>query len=223
MPNVPAPDHVILLHGLCRSSRSMAPMEKALIRAGFSTDNVSYPSRSHAIERLSEDAIGQALERGTGHADGRIHFVTHSLGGILVRSYLDRHSLPRLGQVVMLAPPNQGSEVVDRIGAWALFGWLNGPAGRELGTAASSTPNRLGRANFPVGVIAGNRSWNLINSLLIPGPNDGKVSVERTRLAGMADHLVMAATHTFLMRHPTVIRQTIAFLRRGRFDRSEPV
>ncbi len=138
-----------------------------------------------------------------------------------MRSYLARHAVPELGRVVMLGPQNRGSEVVDWLDGWAVFGWINGPAGRELGTAADSVPNRLGSAPSGVGVIAGDRSINWINSLMIPGPDDGKVSIERTKLAGMADHLVVHASHPFLMRNPTVIRQTIHFLRQGKFDRAE--
>lgn len=147
-----------------------------------------------------------------------IHFVTHSLGGILVRSYLARHTIPNLGRVVMLGPPNQGSEVVDQLGSWWLFRKLNGPTGNELGTNKDSTPNQLGPANFCVGIIAGDRLINWINSWLIPGRDDGKVSVERTQLAGMADQIVIASAHPFLMRNPTAIQQTIHFLRTGQFE-----
>jgi hypothetical protein len=148
----------------------------------------------------------------------RIHFVTHSLGGILVREYLATHSLPALGRVVMLGPPNQGSEIVDRLGSWRLFAVINGPAGRQLGTGAHSVPNRLGPVTYPVGVIAGHHSINWINSWLIPGPDDGKVSVARTVVAGMTDHLVLPCSHPFLMRDRTAIRQTIHFLGHGRFQ-----
>jgi triacylglycerol lipase len=121
--------------------------------------------------------------------------------------------------VVMLAPPNQGSEVVDKLGWSFLFKWINGPAGNELGTGKNSTPNLLGPAGFPVGVIAGDRSVNWINSLLIPGPDDGKVSVARARLAGMSDFMVIHATHPFIMRNHEAIRQTIHFLREGKFQK----
>jgi pimeloyl-ACP methyl ester carboxylesterase len=219
-PAASAPEEVILLHGLCRTSRSMAKMERALAAAGYQVRNVDYPSRTASIQRLADDAIGKAV--GDCERDGavKIDFVTHSLGGILVRSYLARHSVPSLGRVVMLAPPNQGSEVVDKLGGLFLFKWINGPAGSELGTGANSTPNRLGPATFPVGVIAGDRSINWINSLLIPGRDDGKVSVERTRLAGMSDHLVIHTAHPFIMRNREAIRQTIQFLRTGGFDRA---
>lgn len=215
-------EHVILLHGLARTDRSMEPMADALKAAGYAVTNLSYPSRTAPIDRLSEDAIGPALAKCRKAGATRIHFVTHSLGGILVRSYLSRHAIPELGRVVMLGPPNQGSEVVDRIGTWTLFNWVNGPAGRELGTAAGATPNRLGPATVCVGVIAGDRSINWINSLMIAGPDDGKVSVERTKIDGMADHLTVHATHPFLMRNAAVIAQTIHFIREGKFDHRDP-
>lgn len=215
-----AREEVILLHGLCRSSRSMAKMERALSAAGYTVRNVNYPSRSAPIQNLADGAIGKAIADCQRDGATKIDFVTHSLGGILVRTYIARHPLPSLGRVVMLGPPNQGSEVVDRLGGFSLFKWINGPAGDELGTDSNSVPNQLGPANFPLGVIAGDRSINWINSLLIPGSDDGKVSVERTKLADMSDHIVIHATHPFIMRNREAIRQTIQFLRTGRFDHS---
>ena len=215
-----AAEHVILLHGLCRTSASMNAMQRALTAAGYTVTNLDYPSRTASVAELSEAAIGPALAECRRHDATRIHFVTHSLGGILVRSYFGRHAATAdIGNVVMLGPPNQGSEVVDRLGDWPVFSWINGPAGRELGTAPNSTPNQLGPTTLRVGIIAGIRSVNWINSLLIPGDDDGKVSVERTKLAGMSDHLVIAATHPFLMRNQLAIRQTLAFLSSGLFER----
>ncbi len=213
----------ILLHGLCRTSRSLVPMERALTAAGYRVLNVDYPSRTATIEALSEAAIGRAVAECQLHRPVKIHFVTHSLGGILVRSYLARHTVPSLGRVVMLGPPNQGSEVVDKLGAWWFFRKLNGPAGSELGTDNNSPPNQIGPANFCAGVIAGDRSINWINSWLIPGPDDGKVSVARTKLAGMTDHLILHTTHPLMMRNRTAIRQTLHFLRHGRFAAGENV
>jgi triacylglycerol lipase len=213
-------EEVILLHGLCRTSRSMAKMERALTGAGYKVQNADFPSRSAPIEKLADDAIGKAVADCENDGTTKINFVTHSLGGILVRSYLARHTIPNLGRVVMLAPPNRGSEVVDKLGWLFLFKWLNGPAGNELGTDKNSMPNKLGAANFSVGVIAGDRSINWINSLfLIPGRDDGKVSIERTKLAGMSDHIVIHATHPFIMRNREAIRRTIQFLRNGKFEK----
>lgn len=195
----------------------MAKMERALTDAGYRVQNVSYPSRTAPIQQLADDAIGKAVANCQRDGAAKIDFVTHSLGGILVRSYLARHSLPSLGRVVMLAPPNQGSEIVDKLGWTFVFKWLNGPAGNELATGANSTPNQLGPATYPVGIIAGDRSINWINSLLIPGRDDGKVSIKRTKLAGMSNHLVIHTAHPFIMKNREVIRQTICFLQSGRF------
>ena len=217
-PAFGAQEQVILLHGLCRTSHSMVKMENALTGAGYKVRNVDYPSRTTSIQKLADDVIGKAVADCQQDGAAKINFVAHSLGGILVRSYLVRHSIPELGRVVMLAPPNQGSEIVDKLGWLFLFKWINGPAGNELGTDKNSTPNNLGPANFSASIIAGDRSINWINSLLIPGSDDGKVSLERTKLAGMSDHLVIHATHPFIMKNHEVIRQTIQFLRAGSFD-----
>ncbi|MFT3867279.1 MAG: alpha/beta hydrolase [Nibricoccus sp.] len=216
-----AQEGVILLHGLCRTSTSMTKMEHALTEAGYVVANVDYPSRTAKIDELSDAAIGDALKSPALQNCLRIHFVTHSLGGILVRSYFKRHTEPRLGRVVMLGPPNQGSEVVDKLGSWKLFTGLNGPAGGELGTTPKSTPQQLGPVSFELGVIAGDRSINWINSTMIPGSDDGKVSVERTKVDGMKAHLVLHAAHPFLMRNKTAIAQTICFLQSGSFSAPE--
>jgi hypothetical protein len=214
-----AAENVILLHGLARTDRSMNKLEQALVDEGYCVENVSYESTRHDIETLAETAIGPAL---TACPEGRkIHFVTHSLGGILVRQYLQNHEIANLGRVVMLGPPNRGSEVVDKLGDFPGFHFINGDAGLELGTGKTSVPNRLGRAEFDLGVIAGTRSINLFLSSIIPGPDDGKVSVENTRLEGMRDHLEMKVTHPFMMRNREVIEQVIHYLREGEFRREE--
>lgn len=200
----------------------MQPMADALQAAGYVVHNVDYPSRTAPIEELAARAIAPAVAACERAGASRIHFVTHSLGGILVREYLAHHALPALGRVVMLGPPNQGSEVVDGLGSWRFFAAINGPAGRQLGTGTDSVPNRLGPVTYPVGVIAGRHSINWINSLLIPGPDDGKVSVERTRVAGMTSHLVLPCSHPFLMRDRTAIRQAAHFLAYGRFQDLPP-
>lgn len=206
---------VILLHGLARSENSMVALERALSDADFYPVNLGYPSRHHDIVTLSSKAVVPALEKCP--KDGDIHFVTHSLGGILVRQYLSDNTIPRLGRVVMLGPPNSGSEVVDKLGDFPGFRFINGEAGMQLGTGELSVPNSLGAADFDLGVIAGSKSINWFLSMLIPDVDDGKVSIARTKLEGMNDHIVLPASHPFLMKNDVVIEQVIYFLRNGEF------
>jgi triacylglycerol lipase len=179
--------------------------------------NVGYPSRTATVEALAEQIIPEAVEECRRNGAAKIHFVTHSMGGILVRYYLSCHDLPELGRVVMLAPPNSGSEAVDTLRSNFAFKWWNGPAGQQLGTGSDSLPRNLGPVNYETGVIAGDRSVNLLLSRFIPGPDDGKVSVAATKVDGMKDHIVIHATHTFIMNNSRVIDQTVFFLKQGKF------
>ena len=214
-----ASDCVILLHGLARTQASMQAMESALLAQGYAVSNPGYRSREASIAVLAEEAMATGLDQCTAHSPERIHLVTHSLGGILVRQYLHDHPQTEIARVVMLGPPNQGSQIVDHLRDSPGFGWLNGPAGLQLGTAERSVPKSLGPVAFELGVIAGTFSVNPILSTHLPEPNDGKVSVAATRVSGMADHLSLPTSHTFMMRNPEVIAQTLHFLRYGQFDR----
>lgn len=207
---------VVLLHGLARNAGSMSKLAAALKQNGYFVINVDYPSTKHDIESLVDIAIQQTIVQQA--PDSKIHFVTHSMGGILVRQFLQDNELENLGRVVMLGPPNQGSEVVDALHALPGFKTINGPAGLQLSASEEGLPAQLGPANFELGVIAGSRSINLILSTMLPVPNDGKVSVESSKLEGMADHVTLPVTHTFMMRNQKVIEQVLCFLKNGRFE-----
>ena len=192
-------------------------MKLALEGIGYDVVNVDYPSTEDTIEVLAERAVPKALAE---CPDGAaVHFVTHSMGGIILRHYMTTaENRPEpLGRVVMLGPPNKGSEVVDRLGGMPGFELLNGVAGKQLGTGAESLPNRLGPVDYQVGIVAGNKSISPVFSRMLEGPDDGKVTVASTRLEGMADHIVLPVTHTFMMNSPAVFRQVAHFLREGAF------
>ncbi|TVP77077.1 MAG: alpha/beta fold hydrolase [Puniceicoccaceae bacterium] len=209
----PDSEHVILLHGLCRTPRSMRGMQRALQKEGYVVHNLGYDSRHHTIPVLAEQVAHEV--RKVTEAATRVHFVTHSMGGILVRQMEATQPLETLGRVVMLSPPNHGSEVVDRIGHSWIFDRVNGPAGQQLGTAPDSFVNQLGPVHFECGVLTGDRSLNWINSCMIHGPNDGKVSVASARIEGMQSFKVAHATHTFMTSNRAVIADTIQFLKTG--------
>lgn len=210
---------VILLHGLARSASSMHKMESALQQAGYQTCNLAYPSREHDVATLTRNHITPALERCFPGYEGRLHFVTHSMGGILVRQLaMDERYARRIGRVVMMGTPNHGSEVIDHLSSWKVFQRIAGPAGPQLGTDHDSTPQQLGPAIFEAGIFAGNISFNPLLSLLLTGQDDGKVSIESTKLEGMRDFHVLRSSHAFIMRNPQAIRQTLHFLSHGSFS-----
>ena len=215
-----AADCVILLHGLARTASSMTGLEEAFIERSYVVANVDYPSREYPIETLSSLAVEAGLNQCAQSDYQSVHVVTHSLGGVLVRYYLTEHELPRLGRVVMLAPPNQGSEVIAEFGWLPGFHLLNGPAGDQLGTGETSIPRRLGKVTYPVGILAGTHSINWILSTALPNPDDGKVSVESTRVEGMTDFMTLPISHPFIMSDPDAIRQTLRFIETGQFERS---
>ncbi|MBR0987565.1 alpha/beta fold hydrolase [Bradyrhizobium liaoningense] len=206
---------VVLLHGIARTSASLTKLERALRAAGFATLNIDYPSRKKPIVALADDlhpAISRFAER-----DAPLHFVAHSMGGLVARAYVAKHRPARLGSVVMLGTPNGGSEVADLLSGSRLYRALYGPAGLELTTELR--PDALPSLDYPVGVIAGSRFIDPVAGLFVlPTPNDGRVSVQSALLAGMADHIVVKTSHTGLPRHAAAIAQTIAFLREGRFQ-----
>jgi pimeloyl-ACP methyl ester carboxylesterase len=223
-PATKGPECVILLHGLGRTSRSLNKMADALQAAGFRAVNLDYPSRKKTIEELAPETIERGLSRCAKMRASTVHFVTHSMGGVLVRYYISHHRPENLGRVVMLSPPNRGSEAADHLRDTALYKWFNGPAGQQLVTGPGGLPEQLGPVDFPLGIITGNQHsfFDAWLADVIPGTDDGKVSVERAKVEGMADFLVLPYSHPFIMNAQEVIDQTLHFLRGGRFDARPP-
>ena len=219
----PPPDgaeSVIVVHGLGRTSASMTILVSRLKNAGFRVVSFGYPSTSEPMEglvdRLQTEG-GRCCESET----ETVHFVTHSMGGVLVRSYLDRQPEAHQGRVVMLSPPNQGSEIIDAFADSPLLQRFVGPAGSSLGTDSAGIASQLGPVRFGLGIVTGDRSMNPLSSWLIPGPDDGKVAVDRARVEGATDFIVVSATHTFIMNRRDVAEEVVHFIRNGRFERED--
>jgi len=221
-PTTVAPAHarcdgVVLLHGIGVGSWTLKRLERALQRRGFATLNLDYPSRRKPLEALAEE-IHAPVVAFAGQCDGTVHFVAHSMGGLLTRVYISRHRPARLGRVVKLGTPNGGSEVADLLKDLAIYRAVFGPAGLQLTTAQDPVLAALPSPDYAIGIIAGCRTIAPIASaFILPRPNDGRVSVESAMLAEMADHVVIKASHTGLPRNKVAIGQTIAFLHDGHF------
>ena len=210
-------DGVVLLHGISRTTRSFRKMQTALEGCGFPTLNQHYASRRKALEALAED-IHPSIQRFSDGIDGSVHFVGHSMGGLLARVYIARYRPKRLGRVVMLGTPNSGSEIADRLKDFGAYRAFFGPAGQQLGTQRDTAIEALfPPVDYPVGVIAGDRSIYPITSAFLSKPHDGRVSIANTKLDGMTDHVVISTSHPWLARNSVAIKQTIAFLRGGKF------
>lgn len=210
---------VIVLHGMGRTKYAMRKVEKELRGEGYTVWNQSYPSTKKSIEDLASEHIAKGLKVCRRAGARKIHFVTHSLGGILVRYYLQDNTIKNLDKIVMLSPPNKGSEIADNLRDLKVYQWMMGPAGQQLETDAKSLSNKLDKIDATVGIITGKSSSDPWFSPFIPGEDDGKVSVQSAQLEEMTDFLVVEAGHTFIMSNRSVLEQIRHFLEEGTFKR----
>jgi triacylglycerol lipase len=221
MPALPPPaaETVVLLPGVAMPALEMHHVAHVLAAAGYRVINLAYPSRSLTIEQLARDYLPAQLHARGAASAPRLHFVAHSMGGLVVRLYLQEHKPVNLGRVVLLAPPNAGSLVADRLSRSALCRWLIGPNLSRLGTStADAIAPKLAAPDYEVGIIAGNTSINPVFSRWQNGANDGAVSVDSARLAGTRDFLVVPYSHTLMLWRDATAAQVLAFLRTGRFS-----
>jgi len=210
-------EYVVLLHGMFRSAIAMQPAEVFLKDKGFKVINMSYPSTQYDIETLVQDHLAPQIKTLEENGAKEIHFVTHSMGGILVRHYLKNNPMPTLGRVVMLSPPNKGTELTNLFADTQWYKNKIGPAGKQLNPSDNSWVNQLGSVDFELGVIAGNYNGNFITSWLLPGPDDGVVSVESMKVKGMADLLLVSEKHFNIRRFIPALQQSVYFIENGRF------
>lgn len=214
-------DYVVLLHGIGRGSFVMHKLQKHLQALNYDVYSDNYASTDHPIEQLAEHVFERVLQQ-CHDQNRRIHFVGYSMGGLITRVIIEQFQPENLGRVVMIAPPNQGSEVADFLKEYKIYQKRFGPAGQQLGTGYESIIHKLGPITFELGVIAGNKTvdpW--FSWFLLPGENDGKVTVESTKLEGMTDHIVLPASHTFIPLKQDTLNQVAHFLQHGEFLRHD--
>lgn len=214
---------VIYLHGIGRSSKSLRPIMNGIPDEGFTHIPFEYPSTRISLEQ-SAGYLHSLIESLTDVE--KISFVVHSMGGLVVRRYLKDHRDPRLHRMVMIGSPNSGAELADMLKSSVLFRTIYGPAGQELVTNSTGTASPLPTPDFEFGIVAGGKNDGRGYNRLLPGDNDGTVTVNSARLVGAADFLLVPKIHAFLMSDETVIAAVRHFLKHGRFnpDRSpEPI
>ncbi len=216
-------ERVILLGGIGPNFQLLGQTAKALHAAGFATEVIHYPSTRYGIDELVDAHLAPAVARANRQPERPLHFLTFSMGGIVFRRLMQTHRPENLGRAVLVAPPNNGSEVADFFRNWVIYRWMFGPAGQQLGTCERSVPLALGAVDAEVGVIAGTRSldpwFHRMFSREHRGAHDGKVTVASTKIAGMTDFTTVAASHYFIIRHPETQRQAVQFFRTGAFMR----
>lgn len=212
-------DYVVLLHGIARSSKHMQKLEEYLEAENFAVINIDYPSTKHNLAELADiihNKISQHITK-----DRTVHFVGYSMGGLLIRVILSKYHYNNLGKVVQLAPPNQGSEVADKLKNNWLYKKIYGPAGQQLVTDQKEIKHLFKDINYELGIIAGSSTIDPVSSFLIKGKDDGKVSIESTKLPDAKSHIVVKASHTFFPSNQEVQKQTVYFLRNGSFKSAD--
>ena len=209
-------EQVVLLHGFGRQGTAMFLLQKRIRDAGFEAHSIEYASVQDPPDVILEK-VAEQISICCKNDRHRVHFVGHSLGGLIIRAYLDQKPLKNLGRVVLLGTPNQGSELVDIYGdSWLIK--ILGHTVRVLGTDESSFPSRIGPPYYPLGIIAGTADINPLTKDHLPGPDDGLVSVKSTKVDGMTDFLEVDTSHSMMRYNETVARETIHFLKNGRFS-----
>ncbi|MEX2962425.1 esterase/lipase family protein [Microbulbifer sp. TYP-18] len=208
---------VILLHGLTKDSSSLEPLQQRLIASGYYVANMDYPSREKPIQELASLAVEAGLNRCARAQAQPVNFVTHSMGGLLVRYFYEHQQIPAPHRVVMLAPPNQGSRIGDWLDHIPWIKQVNGPAGRQMGTGKTSVPLQLSPVSFDLGIIAGNRSRNPIASAILRGADDGRITVESAKVKGMCAFMTLPLSHGNIMANDTAMEEVLRFLRYGYF------
>ncbi len=215
-------DYVVLLHGLSKDPQIMLKLEQFLEPLGYQVRNIGYPSLEFPIEELA-GLVWESIQKACPDPNKKIHFAVHSLGSLIVRKILSERTLPNLGRVVMIAPPNHGTVVVDFLTKFKFYRRNYGPAGMELITGPNGFANKLPqKVDFDLGIIAGSRTVDpFFTWFILPSAGDGKLTIETTKLDGMRDHIVVPASHPHITKKAITAFQVAHYIKYGKFDHSK--
>jgi pimeloyl-ACP methyl ester carboxylesterase len=206
---------IILAHGITRSSRCFATMARFLREPGVHVIGFDYPSTRCSISE-SASYLTRLLQSLQGIR--QIDLVVHSMGGLLVRTYLHSQAEnqdARLHRMVMLGVPNGGARMANVLARYAPFHWIFGPAGVQLTEDPAGYAVTLPTPEFEFAIIAGCRGTEQGWNRFLPGDDDGTVTVASTRLKGAADFMTVRSLHSMMMWNPTVMESTKRFLETG--------
>ncbi len=208
---------VVLLHGLWRSNLAMRPIEAVLLQNGYTVVNLDYPSTAMTLEDLAVQHLAPAVALCEGNVSGPVHLVSHSMGGIVIRQYLQNRAPQRPGRIVMLSPPNQGSELAVTFRDWPLFDWFAGAAAASLSRDERGVLDDLQPVPMETGIIAGDSHRQWFDFGLVEAPHDGTVTVNSMPLPEMKGFVVVHENHVSIRRSPEVHQHILHFLQHGRF------
>ncbi len=208
-------ENVVLVHGILRGSSSMNKIKIEFIRQGFSVTGFDYTKKDGSIEEIS-DSLHKKIKK---FPKGKIHFVTHSMGAVIVRSYISKYKPRNIGRVVMIAPPNNGSVYAAVLLHLPFFEKIFGRSGMDIAEGENCIVNSLPVPEFEFGVIAGGTGYEIGLNPFLKGDNDGTVLLKETIIEGMADFMQIKGQHSFLLFNNEVISESINFIKNGKFQK----
>lgn len=206
----------LLIHGILRHSRSLGKVQTALEKAGLQPEPFDYPSTKAPLDS-AVDYLASTLEN-LGPEVTRINIVVHSMGGLLVRTYLKQYGEkadPRIHRLVMMGTPNHGAQMATILRDLGAFKMIFGPAGQQLVDAEDGFISELPTPPFEFAVIAGSRGNSKGWNPLIPGDDDGTVTVESTRLPGAKDFRTFVTSHALMLFRRDVADAAVRFIQTG--------
>lgn len=217
-PSLRVPDDgkqrvVVLVHGMFRTSTSMLALQRMLEQHGYQTVAFDYWSNHNRIETSAAELQQTLHARFAGHAPDELHFVAHSMGGLVCQEYLRRNDALAPSSCVYIAVPHRGAMLAELRRRWFVFRWIMGETGALQLAPADPLHQRPIPLPCPALVILGTQGPIVADSRSIDGPDDGTIGVAEASLPGATDTLALPTGHTAILTDERTLRATLRFLR----------